>query len=175
MRLLILSEGIKREQGYREPRYSPPYDIHLDVGDLNQVNDRSGSFDFSTFDYDVAIVHISTPPYHSIGYYENLEKLLRDCQVSLEHGRTIICLPESQNFRPARANNFGTPVYEWVRQLGIELQDSKGQNIKPSGAGRADVIQNYLKSAPNYYQIVIAPETEPRQRLAVVADTNIVV
>jgi hypothetical protein len=39
-------------------------------------------------------------------------------------------------------------AYEWLEQLGVKLQDNEGENIKPSGAGRSQVIQEYLKYAP---------------------------
>ena len=54
MRLLILSEYILREQQYGKVPFNPPYDVVLDVGDLND----SDNFNFSVFDYDVAIIHI---------------------------------------------------------------------------------------------------------------------
>jgi hypothetical protein len=47
--------------------------------------------------------------------------------------------------------------------------------MKASGAGRARAIQDYLKYAPQYHQIVISPPIPPANRLVVVDDTDIVV
>ncbi|GAF87864.1 unnamed protein product, partial [marine sediment metagenome] len=66
-------------------------------------------------------------------------------------------------------------AYGWLRDLEVELQDSIGEDIKPSGTGRALVVQDYLKYAPKYYQIVTRPEPTPEMRLAVVDDTEIIV
>lgn len=170
MRILILSETIYSSQGYGKSTYNPPLDIHLDVGDLNDEK-----LSFSVFDYDVSIVHISKPYYHTIGYYQNLPKLLQDSSIALEHGRSVICLPQSGNFRSERLHEQGMSAYEWLKNLGVELQDNVGEDIKPSGAGRAQVIQEYLKYAPMYYQIVAKSSSDPRTRLAVVDDTEIVV
>jgi hypothetical protein len=38
MRLLILSEPINRIQRFSDNHYVPPYDLHLDVGDLNDAD-----------------------------------------------------------------------------------------------------------------------------------------
>ena len=65
MRLLILSDYISRSQRGSEPGYTPPHDVDLDVGDLND----SREFDFSVFDYEVAIVHITPGGYNSIVYF----------------------------------------------------------------------------------------------------------
>ncbi len=171
MRLLILSDYISHSQRGSEPGYTPPHDVDLVVGDLNDSRD----FDYSVFDYDVAIVHITPGTYNSIGYFENMPNLLRDSKIALDQGRSIICIPQSKNFRPEKLNQYGDPVYDWVRTLGVELQDNSGQNIKPSGAGLAEVVKEYLKLAPEYYQIVVKPEIIPQRRLAVVDDTDIVV
>ncbi len=48
-------------------------------------------------------------------------------------------------------------------------------DIKPSGAGRAQVIKEYLKYAPIYCQIVTNPDSTLKSRLAVVDDTEIIV
>jgi hypothetical protein len=173
MRLLILSEVIRRKQRSEEPPYIPPYDVRLDVGDLNEEAD---AFSFSVFDYDVSIVHIVEPQHHTLGYYKNIPKLLQDSAIALEHGRSIICLPQSRDFHSRTARNVGgMSAYEWLKQLDVELQDNIGEDIKPSGAGRARVVQDYLKYAPKYYQIVTKPEPAPDRRLAVVDDTEIVV
>ena len=66
-------------------------------------------------------------------------------------------------------------AYEWLEHLGVKLQDNVGEAIKPSGVGRAQTIQEYLKYAPRYYQIVTKPPSAARNRLAVVDDTEIVV
>lgn len=171
MRLLILSEEIDHEQKFGKVRYAAPYDVHLDIGDLNSTND----FRFSVFDYDVAIIIIEKLQYHSMGYYQNLPKLLRDSRIALENGRSVICLPKSRNFRSEKLNEYGMPVYDWVRQLGIELQDNVGTDIKASGAGKAQVIQDYLRYAPQYHQIVVSPPIPLANRLTVVDDTDIVV
>jgi len=170
MRVLILSETIESSQRFGKSPYHPPLDIHLDVGDLNDEK-----LSFSVFDYDVSIVHISKPYYHTIGYHQNLPKLLQDSSIALEHGRSVICLPQSGNFRSERLHEQGMSAYEWLKNLGVELQGNMGEDIKPSGAGRAQVIQEYLKYAPMYYQIVAKPSSDPRNRLAVVDDTEIVV
>jgi len=171
MRVLILSDVIDREQNFGKPRYQAPYDVHLDTGDLNSTED----FTFSVFDYDVSVVHIRESPHHTSGYYENLPKLLRDSALALEHGHSIICLPHSKNFISKVLDRAGMSAYEWLTQFGIELQDNEGEDIKPSGAGRAQVIQEYLRDAPKYYQIVTKPLSDSRSRLAVVGDTEIVV
>jgi len=171
MRVLILSETIDREQQFGKSPYQAPYDVHLDVGDLNETE----GFFFSVFDYDVSIIHICEPSYHTSGYYQNLPKLLQDSLIALQHGRSVICLPESRDFTSEVSDREGMSAYEWLKNLGVELQDNIGMDIKPSGAGRAQVIQEYLKYAPIYSQIVTKPESTPKSRLAVVDDTEIVV
>lgn len=170
MRLLILSETIHHEQAFSEVPYSPPYDVQLDTGDLSSTD-----FNFSIFDYDVSVVHIEKPSYHTIGYYENLPKLLRDCEIALKNGLTIMCLPESPSFVSERLGERGMGAYEWLEQFGIVLQDNTGTAIRPSGAGRTKAISEYLKYAPRYHQIVMHPKIPPDSRLAVVDDTEIVV
>ena len=59
--------------------------------------------------------------------------------------------------------------------FGISLTSNTGVDIKPSGAGRAHAIQEYLKCTHSYYQVVIETKTRPEHRLAVVDDTEIVV
>ena len=171
MRILILSETINHEQQFGKSPYRAPYDVHLDVGDLN---DTEGFF-FSVFDYDVSIIHIREPSYHTHGYYKNLPKLLQDSSIALHHGRSVICLPGSRDFVSEVSHEKGMSAYEWLKNLGVELQDNIGVDIKPSGAGRAQVIQEYLKYSPIYSQIVTKPESTPKSRLAVVDDTEIVV
>lgn len=171
MRLLIISEPIRDMQLRKEPPYSFPYDIQPDIGDLNH-----GDFNFSAFDYDVSIVHIRVPYGHTLGYYKNLPKLLQDSSLALEHGRSIICLPNSIDFVSRNSKEGeGMSAYEWLKHFGVELQDNEGKDIKPSGAGRAQVIQEYLKYSPIYHQIVVKPLSGPKNRLAVVDDTEIVV
>jgi len=169
MRVLILSDSRMREFG-KSP-YQAPYGVKLDTGDLNEPE----GFAFSVFDYDVSIVHIQESSYHTIGYYKNLPKLLQDSLLALKHGHSVICLPNSQNFISERSRDKGMSAYEWLKPLGVELQDNEGEDIKLSGAGRAQVIQEYLKYAPKYYQIVTKPPSTSRNRLAVVDDTEIVV
>lgn len=171
MRILIISDTIDDRQRDGKSRYSAPYDVQLMTDDLTKTDD----FTSSVFDYDVSIVHVEEPVYNTIGYYENLPKLLRDSSLALEHGHSIICLPHSRNFISKRSDQRGMSAYEWLESFGVELQDNVGEDIRPSGAGRALAIQEYLKYAPRYYQIVTKPESDPRSRLAVVDDTEIVV
>ena len=171
MRILILSNTIDRLQKYGESSYSTPDDVQLDTGDLN----NSENFTCSVFDYDVSIIHIDEGPYHTTGYYENLPKLLKDSALALEHGHSIICLPDSRNFTSKRLDRRGMLAYEWLEQFGVNLQDNEGEDINPSGVGRAQVIQEYLKYTPRYYQIVTEPASDPKSRLAVVDDTEIAV
>ena len=144
MRVLILSDTIDHIQKFDKSPYLTPYDIQMDIGDLNETED----FSYSVFDYDVSIVHIQEGPYHTLGYYKNLPKLQEDSLLALEHGKTVICLPHSRNFVSGRLDDRGMSAYEWLEQLGVKLQDNEGENIKPSGAGRSQVIQEYLKYAP---------------------------
>jgi hypothetical protein len=175
MRLLVLSEIVCRGRHFKELPYRPPYDVELEVGDLNETMD----FSYSVFDYDVSIIHITEPRESTIGYYENLPKLCQDAAMALENGRSIICLPQSRNFTSetlrAGGTRKGMRAYEWLGNFGVELQDNEGVDIRPSGAGRAQVVQDYLKYAPKYYQIVTKPEVTPERRLAVVDDTEIIV
>lgn len=106
MRVLILSDTIGSN-------YHAPYGIQLDTDDLNHTED----FTFSVFDYDVSIVHIRESPYHTIGYYENLPKLLQDSSLALEHGHSVICLPHSRNFISERLDEKGMSAYEWLEHL----------------------------------------------------------
>lgn len=171
MRLLIISGAIQDIQLYEsEVRYAFPPDIQLDIGDLNDED-----FNFSVFDYDVSIIHIRMPPYHTSGYYQNLPKLLQDSSLALEHGRSIICLPDSIDFTSESRREKGMSAYEWLEHFGVVLQDNEGKDTKPSGAGRAQVIQEYLKYSPKYHQIVTEPSSTSKSRLAVVDDTKIVV
>ena len=176
MRLLILSDYIRSMQASDKSSYPVPHDIKLDTSDLNDWNDwnKSTGFTFSVFDYDVSIVHIQES-YHTRGYHQNLPKLLKDSLLALENGHSVICLPHSTNFISNSSNEKGLSAYEWLAQLGVELRDNEGEDIKPSGAGRAAVIQEYLKYAPRYYQIVTKPLSDMRSRLAVVDDSDIVV
>lgn len=170
MRLLIVSEGIRDRQHGEMPCVFP-YDIQVDIGDPNHQD-----FNFSAFDYDVSIVHIRMPYPHTSGYYKNLPKLLQDSSLALEHGRSIICLPDSIDFvSKDYSKGEGMSAYEWLKQFGVELQDNEGKDIKPSGAGRAQVIKEYLKYSPIYHQIVVKPLSDSKNRLAVVDDTEIVV
>lgn len=171
MRILILSDSIDGKQKFGKPPYYAPHDVQLDTDNLN----RSGDFTSSVFDYDVSIVHIEEPAFNTIGYYQNLPKLLQDSSLALEHGHAIICLPHSRNFISERLNKTAMSAYEWLKHFGVELRDNAGEDIRPSGSGRAQVIQEYLQCAPRYYQIVTKPRSDPRSRLAVVDDTEIVV
>ena len=170
MRVLVLSEIISSMQAASKSPYHATYDIKLDMGDLNDT-----PFTFSVFDYDVSIVHIPEPSYRTRGYYKNLPKLLQDSVLALAHGHTVICLPHSHNFTSEMDQKKGMSAYEWLEELGVKLQDNEGEAIKPSGAGRAHVIQEYLKYAPRYYQIVSTYVDAPNKRLAVVDDTEILV
>ena len=144
MRGLILSSAIQDKQRFSKISYTPPFEVHLDVGDINNSDDFT-PFGFSLFDYDAAVVHIPRPRAHTIWYYKNAEKLVRDSRIALDNGRTIICLPASDNFLTRSLNAIGPPVYDWITKFGVEFQDNTGQDIIASGAGRAEVIQNYLK------------------------------
>jgi hypothetical protein len=158
-------------QLYSEVHYVFPYDIQLDMGDLNAED-----FNLSVFDYDISIAHIRMPSYHTSGYYRNLPKLLQDSSLALEHGRSVICLPDSRDFiSEGHKREKGMSAYEWLKHFGVELQDNEGKDIKPSGAGRAQVIQEYLKYSPIYHQVVVKPLSDSKNRLAVVDDTEIVV
>jgi hypothetical protein len=172
MQLLIISAAIQDIQLYKsEVRYVFPPDIQLDIGDLNDED-----FNLSVFDYDVSTVHIRRPSYNTEGYYHSLPKLLQDSALALEHGRSIICLPDSVDFvSENRKRGSGMSAYDWLGDFGVELQDNEGKDIKPSGAGRAQVIREYLKYSPKYHQIVTKPSPTSRSRLAVVGDTEIVV
>ena len=172
MRLLILSQSIRRMQ--REvPGYNAPWDVDLDIGQIGEIDHR---LDFTVFDYDVAIVHITGPYADTSGYSRDLPKFAQDCKTALEHGRTIVCLPGSREYQTKSANGtLGPLVYDWLGQFGVSLRDDIGVNIKPSGSGQAQVIQDYLKSASKYYQIVTAPNLPPQSHLAIVDETNIVV
>ena len=111
------------------------------------------AFDWSVFDYDVSIIHITQHPNFSAGYYQNIPKLLKDARLALDQGRSVICLPDSKTFRPEagrQGQTPGDPIYEWVKELGIELRENSGNDIKASGAGRAEAIQAYLVHVPKY-------------------------
>jgi hypothetical protein len=170
MRILIISENIVHDQRYGETPYCPPNDIILAVDDLNDKQ-----FISSVFDYDVSIIHIEKPRYHTSGYYDNLPKLQKDTLKALQHGRTVICLPQSQDFISEKSGKRGMTAYKWLEPLGVELNDNKGQNITPSGAGKAAAIEAYLKYAPTYYQIINKPQPSGINRLAVVGETEIMV
>jgi len=172
MRLLILSEDIHWKQRNEEYRYCPPDDVELVTAEINSTVDV---FTATLFDYDVAIIHIEKPTHHSLGYYSNLPKLAQDCAIALQNGRAIICLAEARDFNSGSSSYPGMRAYEWLANAGIELQDNYGEAIKPSGAGRAIAIQEYLEYAPKYYQIITKPESSPNNRLAVVEDTEITV
>jgi len=171
MRLLILSESIDRTQRFGKVKFEPPNDVHLTVGNLNEAD----SFPYSVFDYDVTILHIHPGRFNSIGYFNNIPKVAEDTSTALEHGRSVICLPQSNNFCPISDPIEGYPIYDWLKRFGVGLRSNIGSDIKSSGAGQAYVIQEYLKSTPKYHQIVIESMAEPQRRLAVVDDTEIVV
>src|SRR4030042_3882021 len=114
MRVLILSESIHLYHSPDEGLCASIPDLRLDVGNLNDADGLA----FSVFDYDVAIIHISKPAYHTIGYRRNLPKLLRDSQIALQHGRSIICLPQSQDFTSKESRENGMSAYEWLREFG---------------------------------------------------------
>jgi hypothetical protein len=172
MRLLILSESIDWTQRHEQWKFVPPDEVHLITGDLN----NSEGSPYSVFDYDVAIIHIHPPRYNStLGYYRNIPKVVIDTSIALKNGRSIICLPQSDNFRPGTYDERGKPVYDWLEHFGVILKSNFGVDIKPSGAGKAYAIQEYLKCTRAYLQIVFKPEIPVEQRLAVVDDTDIVV
>lgn len=171
MRVLILSDRISHQQRLAGVKYQPAYDITVDVADLNDAD----GFKSSVFDYDVSIVHITKPWHHSIGYYQHLPKLLADAKVALENGRTIICLPGSEDFRSERLHERGMRSYEWLESFGMPLNANEGDNAKASQAGRSQVIQEYLSYAPKYYQIVKLENPLQSEILAVVDDTQIIV
>ncbi len=172
MRLLILSETIDWEDV--EKSYRPPYDIKLDKGNLNE----QWGFNFSVFDYDVSFIHIKQPSF-SEGYYKNLPKLESDSLIALQNGRTIICLPESINFSSYYHDRYrgqitGMSAYQWLEPLGVELCDNEGEDIKPTGNGKVQVLQKYLEFVPRYYQI-LKQGLNITNKLAVVDDTDIIV
>jgi hypothetical protein len=174
MRILILSEtiyGIQYRQSYKEWKIKPPSGIEIKVAD---PNDSERLF-YSVFDYDVTILHITSGEYNTIGYFRNIPKIANDTSIALRHGRSIICLPQSKNFHPERSREIGEPVYTWLERFGIVLRSNWGTDIKPSGAGRAYAIQEYLKCTWAYFQIVSKPDVPPERRLAVVDDTEILV
>ncbi len=156
---------------FEEPKYLPPSDVDLVLGNLNDA-DR---FPFSVFDFDVTIVHIHPGMRHTIGYRWNIPKVAADSSTALEHGRTVMCLPQSTNFRPESLREIGDPVYDWLKYFSVVLRSNSGVDIKASGAGLAQEIQEYLKYTPAYHQIVIEPKAQPERRLAVVDDTEIIV
>lgn len=172
MRLLILSEAIEWQQGFANVRYSPPDDVDLTVGNLNETTRR---FSYSVFDFDVSVIHIHPSRYNnSIGYYHNIPKVYVDSLIALDQGRTIIFLPHSNNFKPETSTNTGDGVYEWLKKFEIALKSNEGVDIKPTGAGRAHAISEYLEYTIRYYQIALMTVL-PEKRLAVVDDTEIVV
>jgi len=167
LRVIILSE----RWSHLGREYLPPSGVTLDIVDLNNADGLA----HSVFDYDVSIIHITRPRYHSIGYYKNLAKLHADAELALTNGRTVICLPASQNFLPKQLNHSGDPVYQWVLDLGVPLKDNEGVDIRPSQSGRSQVIRDYLGYAPRYYQTVRIEAPQANEILAVVGDTQIVV
>jgi hypothetical protein len=172
MRLLILSESIDWTQRHEEWKFVPPDEIHLVTGNLN----NSEGTPYSVFDYDVAIIHIRPGQNNDIGYYRNMPKVVTDTLIALKHGRSIIWLPGSNNFLPGPYDRRGEKgVYDWLEGFGVVLKSNWGVDIKPSGAGKAHAIQEYLKCAREYLQIVIKPQIPLEQRLAVVDDTDIVI
>jgi hypothetical protein len=171
MRLLILSESIDWTQRHEEWKFVPPNEVHLVTGDLN----NSQGTHYSVFDYDVAIIHIHPGRYNTLGYCRNIPKVVTDTLIALKHGRSIICLPQSDNFVSGTYDERGKPVYDWLEHFGVVLKSNFGVDIKPSGAGKAYAIQEYLKCARAYFQIVFKPEIPVEQRLAVVDDTDIVI
>jgi hypothetical protein len=171
MRILILSESIDKIQRSGVSEFMLPDSVELHTGNLNNPE----GLIYSVFDYDVAIIHIIPGEFHNMGYLRNIPKVANDTLIALKHGRSIICLPESENFEPERDRARGLPVYEWLKDFGIVLKSNVGVDIKPSGAGRAHAIREYLKCTGPYHQIVIEPDIPPERRLAVVDDTEIVV
>ena len=167
LRVIILSE----RWSHLGREYLPLSGVTLDIVDLNNADGLA----HSVFDYDVSIVHITRTRHHSIGYYKNLAKLRADAEVALTNGRTVICLPASQNFLPKRLNYSGEPVYQWVLDLGVPLNNNEGMDIRPSQSGQSQVIRDYLGYAPRYYQTVRIEAPPANEILAVVGDTQIVV
>ena len=115
MRLLILSESIRLTQSFGKAKFEPPNDVHLAVGNLNDAD----SLPYSVFDYDVTILHIHPSRYHSLGYLRNIPKVAIDTSTALEHGRSVICLPQSKNFRPETDRERGDPIYDWLKLFGL--------------------------------------------------------
>ena len=174
MRILILSEiiyAIQRAQHYKEWKIIPQSGVEIKIADPND----SGGLVYSVFDYDVTILHITSSKYNTIGYFTNIPKIANDTSIALKHGRSIICLPQSENFYPEKSGEIREPVYAWLGRFGIVLQTNWGTDIKPSGAGRAYAIQEYLKCTWAYFQIVSKPDVPAECRLAVVDDTEILV
>ena len=112
MRVIVLSEEIYYIEKYKSSteQYIPPTDVELEIESLNEEH-----FNTSVFDYDVSIVHISVPRYNPEGYFYSIPKLRKDVERALDHGRTVICIPETINFRPR------------VRQPG--MSDQIGESI----------------------------------------------
>lgn len=171
MKILFLSEKISHQQTFGNDKYLPPYNISIDFDDIN----NSDNFEFSIFDYDVSIIHINYPKHHTIGYFNNLPKISKDCKKALENGRTIILLPESKNFSTKFNNNYGPKVYEWLEALGVTLENNKGDNYTPTKFGKSKDISDYLGYCQKYYQIITSFNHDIDRILAVVNNTEIVV
>ena len=170
MNLLILSEEIKLKQSSEDTKYTPYSDVKIEVVDINSTR-----FIASVFDYDVTIVHVTKPRINTDGYYTHLPKLIDDSIIAVQNGRSIICLPSSEDFFPELGSQRRNPIYDWLQPLGIDLQENYGKTIRSTGAGRAEVFKEYLKYSPTYHQIIKSPQIEPKNRIAVVGETQIVV
>jgi len=171
MRILILSQSISWTQSFGEMKYEPPYDVAIEYGELNGTD----AFNWSVFDFDVCVAHIEEPEFNSIGYFENMSKFIRDGNLALQNGRTVIILPHSRNFRPERLNDHGEFIYHSLSELGVSFRDNQGGRFIPVGKGKAKAVKEYLQKCFNYYQVVASPNISTEERLAVIADTEIVV
>jgi len=183
MKLLILSRDIER---ISDKLHSDKQSLFGDYFQLFsgvqlEIRGVSALSEISVFDYDVSIIHFDGN-YDS--FYLGLPKLLEDSKLALMNGRSIICFPgcdNDQSHAIIRERHrygqevFGMKIYDWLKALGITLQDRCGTSISSSGAGKALAIEKYLQYVPKYYQIVLRPNCDASSRLAVVAGTEIVV
>ena len=171
MRVLILSEKIRKEHRFGINKFSPPGNIYLHVDEINNTE----NFNSSIFDYDVSIININIPKHHSIGYFENLPKIMDDTKIALENGRTVIILPESKNFISIKRNQYGLRAYDWLENFGIKLHDNEGTNFVPSGLGKSKAISTFLEHITRYHQIVAESDQKDDEILCRVQDTEIIV
>ena len=121
--------------------FSAPNDITLDVESLHSFSHRSAS----VFDYDITFIHVTLQHYNNRSqYFYALPKLRTDVKIALEHGRTLICMAEAHDFQSEGSKGErGELAYRWLEELGVKLQDSNGENIKPTGGDHAGYHRVY--------------------------------